>query len=153
VTAPKDILDGLVANLQAIPALVLLMGNSASNIIAYNDEWPKKVDLLEAVRDLLPGQMLVAHQETGLGLLGRMEKWKHRFSIYLKPKGTMSAAWFQIVNGIPTTGGGLPMISTVVHPALTEMETPTIRRQFLPVGEYTVFDYFEISITFAERRP
>lgn len=129
------------------------MGGNAANIIAYNDEWPGKVDLLEAVRDLLVGQMLVAHQETGPGLLGRMEKWKHRLSIYVKPKGTMSAAWYQIVNGVPTTGDGLPMISTSVHANLTEMETPSIRRQFLPVNEFTVLDYFEISMTFAERRP
>ncbi len=150
--ATKTIQDGLVAKLRALAALVALMkdGNSA-NISAYIDEWPKKADLLEAVRDMDPGTILVAHQETGPANLARMEVWRHRFSVYLKPLGLMSDAWTQIVNGIPAGGDGLPMYMTEVVAGLHRMDTPSIRRQFLPVNEFTVIDYFEISISFAEK--
>lgn len=150
--APQTIQEALVAKFQAIPALVALMKDgSASNIFAYIDEWPGRIDLLEAVRNLQEGALLVAHQETGPANLGRMEAWTHRLSCYLKPVGTMSAAWDQIVNGIPTGGDGLPMYLTEVHAKLHRMNTPTLRRQFLPISEVTVIDYFEISISFAEK--
>ena len=71
--------------------------------------------------------------------------------MYLKPLGLMSDAWVQIVNGIPSGGDGLPMYLTEITAGLHRMDTPTIRRQFLPVNEFTVIDYFEISISFAEK--
>lgn len=150
--APKTIQDALIAKYRAIPALVALMKDgSSSNIAAYIDEWPKKADLLEAVRDMDPGTMLIAHQETGPANLARMEVWRHRFSVYLKPLGLMSDAWFQIVNGVSAGGDGLAMYLTEVTTGLHRMDTPSIRRQFLPVNEFTVIDYFEINISFAEK--
>ena len=150
--APLDIQNALVSKLQAIPALLLLVGSTAGNISAYVDEWPSRVDLLEAVRDMKPGEILVAHQETGPGQLARMETWRHRFSIYVKPLGKVSDVWYQFVNGIPTNGDGLKMLYTEsLDPTLHRMNTPSIRRQFLPVNEFTVLDYFEISVTFDER--
>lgn len=149
--APETIQNALVSKLQAIPALVALLSSSAT-ISAYVDEWPGKVDLLEAVRDLPEGSILIAHQETGPGQLAKMETWRHRLSLYVKPKGKMSDIWAQIVNGIPTNGDGLKMLYTEsLDAALHRMNVPTIRRQFLSVDQFTVIDYFEISVTFDEK--
>lgn len=138
--------------LRAIPSLVALMDGDAANISAHVDEWPQKVDLLEAVREMTPGTLIVAHQETAPGQLQRMETWRHRFSLFLKPKGKMSAAWAQIVNGIPTNGDGLPMLYTEsLHPNLHRMNPPAIRRQFTPIDQFTVVDYFEINVVLDEK--
>lgn len=150
--APETIQDALVAKLRAIPELVALFSSSAQ-ISSYIDEWPGKIDVLEAVRALEEGSMLVAFQETGTGRLDRMETWKHRLSIYLKPKGKMSDAWYWFVNGVPTGGDGLKMLYTKIHPGILRMNPPGIRRQFLTIdaANGVVIDYFEISVVLDEK--
>lgn len=150
--APETIQNTLVTKLRAIPALVALF-SSAAAIDAYIDQWPGKVDVLEAVRALEEGSLLVVYQECGVGRLDRMETWKHRLSLFLKPKGKMSDAWYQIVNGVPTGGDGLKMLYTQLHPAIQRMNPPTLRRQFLTIdaANGVVIDYFEISVVLDEK--
>ena len=127
-------------------------GGNSANIFAYVDEYPGKVDVLEAVRAMKAGSMMVAHQETGPGQLARMETWRHRVSVFVRPLGKVSDAWGQFVNGVPTTGDGLKMLYTEsINSALHRMNVPTLRRQFLPINEFTVLDYYEILVTFDEK--
>lgn len=152
--APETIQNALVDKLRAIPALVALFGGNAANISAYIDQWPGKIDVLESVRAQEEGTLLVVFQETSAGQLNRRETWRHRLSLYLKPSGKMSDAWYQIVNGIPTNGDGLKMLYTdSLNPALNRINTPSIRRQFLTVdaANGVVIDYFEINITIDEK--
>ncbi len=149
--APETIQNALVTAYRDIPALVALMASSAA-IRAYVDEFPGKTDLLREIREAEAGSLIIAHLETGPGLLNRMEAWKHRFAAYVKPKGKMSAVWAEMVNGIPASGDGLPMLLTEsLNPKLHRMDTPRIVRQFLQVTETSVIDYFEVTLSFAEK--
>lgn len=155
MTKVKDIIDGIVSKLQAIPQLVALMESAnASNIAAYHDQWPQKTDLLESVRQMQPGRILVAHQSSGPGNLGRLEWWRHTFTIYLKPIGYMSDAWYWMINGVPTNGDGLSMLHTEsIASGLQRMEIPSIQRKFIAAdasNPYFLVDYFEITLTFGE---
>lgn len=145
----------MVSKLRAIPALVALMANGdATRIAAYIDQYPGKVDILEAIRAMDDGSLLVVFQETAPGTLSKRETWRHRLSLFLKPVGKMSDAWVQIVNGVPTNGDGLKMLYTEsLNSALHRMNPPGIRRQFLTIdaANGVVIDYFEISITFDEK--
>lgn len=150
--APKTIQNALVDKLRAIPELVALF-SSADKISAYIDQWPGKVDVLEAVRSLEEGSLLVVYQECAEGRVGRMETWKHRLSLYLKPMGEMSDAWYWMVNGIPAGGDGLKMLYTQIHPAIQRMNPPRLIRQFLTIDAASgvVIDYFEISVVLDEK--
>lgn len=147
--SPETLLTGLVGRLNAIAALVALC---PAGITAYVDEYPNPVDLMKAIREMPQGSILAAHQETGPGQLNRRETWRHRVSLYIRPAGKVSDAWFLIVTGVPTGGDGLKMLYTgAVHSALHRMNIPTIRRQFLAIDQFTTLDYFEVEITFDEK--
>ena len=89
-----------------------MANGDATRITAYVDQYPGKVDLLEAIQQLEDGSLMVVFQETAPGSLSRLETWRHRLSLFLKPVGKMSDAWVQIVNGVPTNGDGLKMLYT-----------------------------------------
>ena len=157
MVTPKTIIDDFVSRLRAIPALVALMeGGSASNITGYYDEWPQKTDLLSAVREMQPGRLMVAHESSGPGNIGALEWWRHRITIYLKPLGLMSDAWYQIVMGVPTNGDGQPMLYTdSIAAPCRRSEVPTIQRRFIAAdinNPFFLIDYFEITWTLGEGR-
>lgn len=151
--APETIQNALVSKLRAIPELVALFGDG-NQISAYIDQFPGKIDVLEAVRAQEEGSLLVVWQETSPGQINRRETWRHRFSLFLKPRGKVSDAWYWIVQGVPANGDGLKMLYTEsLNPALNRINTPAIRRQFLTVdaANGVVIDYFEINITIDEK--
>lgn len=155
--APKTIIDDFVSKLRAIPALVALMESGlAANISGYHDEWPTDTDLLRVIREMKPGRIIVAHASTGPGNVGALEWWRHRLTIYLKPLGLMSDAWYQIINGIPTNGDGLSMLLTgSIAAPCRRIEIPSIERRFIAPdinNPFFLIDYFEITWTFGEGR-
>lgn len=148
---PSTLGAAYVARLQAISALVTLMGGTTGNIQQYDDNYPTVVDYLKAVREMTTPGILVAHQETGPGKLASMEVWRHRYTAVVKPNGKISDVWALLVNGVPAGGDGLKMLSTAVHPSVFRMDIPILKRQFLPISEVAVLDYYEVTITFIER--
>jgi hypothetical protein len=148
---PETIQTALESKLRAIPALVTLMASSA-DIAAYVDEWPTKSNLTEAITQQRVGSILIAHLETSPGQLNRMETWRHRFALYIKPKGKMSAIWKQLVDGVPTNGDGLSMLRTEsLNSKLHSMNVPSCVRRFQSISDTTILDYFEVSYTFDEK--
>lgn len=146
MTSPDAIRSAFVGKLRAIAALVALLGADDDNVVEYVEE--DEGDSFAAIATLRPDQVLVIYQGT-LPMTER-QLWRHSFSIILRPRGSPAAVFKQIVDGVPTGGGGLSMLYETVVAGVLPMEVPTMSRRVIPVGENSSFDYWEITTAFIE---
>jgi len=151
VIDPALISAAIVSKLQAISTVVSEV-EVASNISAYEDDFPGSVSLFSAIAELSNPRILVVWNGSGPGQLARMEVWKHRFSLILKSRNKYTTLWAAIANGIPTGGDGLNFRKTTIHANCLPMDTPTCDRRTLLLTEQTTIDYFEVQFGLTERR-
>lgn len=147
---PTVLVNAQVDLLRLIPELVTDMGGDADRISAYVDTFPTKVDLTFAIQRMQSPSLLVVWQGTGVGILQKNEVWKHRFSWILR--GADPATVFtHSINGIPSDGRGYKMLRHPLHDYAYSMDVPDANRRSLLIGNDTVIDYFEISVSYAEK--
>jgi hypothetical protein len=119
---PADVVDALVAKLQAVPDLVTELGGDPGSISAYVDVYPSATNLPKAVTTMPSSSILVVYDSWGIGSEGGYHPMNHRVEIYMRPRdgGSYSKLSTLLVNGIPT-GQPLPMINLQIDPGLLPM--------------------------------
>jgi hypothetical protein len=144
---PADLRSGLVAALRDIPAVVTLVG-SAQNIREYEEE--ENGDLLNTIFGLPVPTILVVYQGSNAAG-GPRSLWQHQVSLIVRTATSPTALFAAIVNGVRTTGGGLPLVHDTIHASYSPMAIPAMRRAFIPVSERSSKDYWEITTSFISR--
>ncbi len=147
------LVDNLVATLRDIPELVAEMGGDPERIVAYHDQYPKKVSLVHALHSMPAPSILVVWQGTAPGSFGGFDVWKHQVSLFLRARETFDGdpptpyyrLFRLITKGVPKSSGQ-QMLNTSIHPDCHPMDLPSIARQTDAEG----LDYFEVPITFTE---
>ncbi len=150
MTNPNDLIDALVAKLRAISALVIAVGQ-AGYILAYKDNYPNNVNLVEALVELRTPGIMIVWRGSGPANSARREVWQHQFSIFIKAVGEAADFWDLIVDGVPAGGDGLKMLRTEIHPNVGQMNTPSIARRSLPISQFATLDYFEATLSLNEK--
>lgn len=149
----SELVDNLVATLRDIPELVDQMGGDPERIVAYHDQYPKKISLVRELHAMPAPSMLVVWQGTQPGSFGGFDVWKHQLSLFLRAResfdGDPPTPYYRmfrlITKGVPTQSGQ-QMLNTQIHPNCHPMDLPSITRQTDAEG----LDYFEVPITFTE---
>jgi len=154
---PADLVDAIVAALQDIPEFVTEMNSEPDRISAYHDQFPARVNLGQAIYQMDPPSTLVAWRETAPGSVGRMEMWKHSFSVYFRPKEHAAGDDYGygklmglLINGVPTSGTGQKLLNEPIHASCFPMDVPTFARNTLMVTQDSSIDYFEVRLTLTE---
>jgi hypothetical protein len=159
---PGDLVNALVTKMQLVEGLVREVGSDPQKIYVYQHNFPRTMTLEDAVYQMPPGSMMVAWEGTGPGRLDRMEVWKFRLGIYVKPaeRPNIDAAysvyqlWDNFINGVPVGEGcdGQKMLRTEIHDDFWPMDTPSITAQSGRTPESgATFEYFKISVTFTQK--
>ncbi len=153
MTNSAELVTALVMALRDIPELVTAMEGDRDRISGYYDHYPDESNIRLAIARMRPPAILVAWQGTVPGRSGPAEAWRHLFSLYLRAGQTAyTRLWHLIVNGVPASGDGQPMLFTEVHPDCYPIDTPSIRRNTLVIAaENVMLDYFEISTSLTEK--
>jgi hypothetical protein len=146
---PEDLVDELVALLRAVPALVTAMGEDATRIYGYDDEYPQTTNLPRAIHKMASPSVMVVYAGFGIGSMGRGQPINHAVTICVRPGP--DASIFDIgkllVDGTPT-GQAVAMIYLTVDTALDPMEVEgRYNRQVDAEG----VEYWELNISFNEK--
>lgn len=154
---PDDLLDNLVAALQAVPDLVRAMGSEADRIFAYKDVYPVSNSLRDAIMTLRSPSIMVAWN--GASLAGEIQRWRHRIGIYVRaglevaedpedddvtPLG-FNGICYHLWNGRKTSSD-LPIKYLTIHASCNPMNPAEITR----VVDEQGIDYFEFATSFDE---
>jgi hypothetical protein len=96
---PSEVVDALVAMLQAIPDLVDALNGDSNLIYAYLDTYPQNVDREKAVHDMPSPSVMVRYEGTFQG----MPATTHRVLIICRPGSDASGAdlAYLVLAGIP----------------------------------------------------
>ena len=149
----SELVNNLVALLRVIPALVAEIGDDASRIYAYHDQYPKRSSLALAIHQMPAPSIMAAWQGTAPGSFGGNDVWKHQVTLYLRSRETFDGdpptAYYRlfrlITKGVPESAG-MPMLNVTVHPSCYPMDVPSIQRATDAEG----LDYFEVQMSFVE---
>lgn len=154
---PADLVDAIVAALQDIPEFVTEMDGDAARISAYHDQFPTRSNLALAIYQMDPPSTLVIWRETAPGSAGRMEVWKHSFSVLFRPREHVAGDDYGygklmelFVNGVPSSGTGQKLLNEPIHASCWPMDVPTFARSTLMVTQDSALDYFEVRLTLTE---
>jgi hypothetical protein len=156
MTNSSDLLDNIVTSLQAIPALVTLLGASTA-IDQYRTAWPNDADVRLAIWRMKPPGIRAHYRGTRAGRFGNIPSRVHYFSLFVRagagPQDALSI-WDLVINGVPTSGGGLPWRYVPIHDNCDMVDAPEMQPRTLVVtsgGEETVLDYHEITFGLTEK--
>jgi hypothetical protein len=162
VINPKTILGEWVTALQALPALLTMLGNDPTKIQFYTENatvfgQATQNNIRLAVLSMPPGSVMVVWQGTRPGRLGSALVFVHDFSLYLKaPENSPNVGYEDmfnaIVNRVPTNGS-LTMLHTPIDPNCEPMDfyLPAARRNTIVISEDgATFEYFEVSVALIE---
>ena len=149
---PGFILDAYVSMLRSIPEL----GNL--EIVAHHGNYPEDRALDDAIRQLHPGEIIVAWDGTSQAESpNRGAIWAHSFLAAVKTADTTagmsySAIWTAFVDGIPS-GGSVKALWYEFHPACHPINPPTASRAFTLTNMETGagVEYFDIRFTVTEK--
>jgi hypothetical protein len=144
----STIQTGIVNALRDIPALVVLVGGITTNIFAYEDEYPVRVDVFSAIDQMQPPSVMVVWQGTEPGDFNDARPWKHKFSLILMPDGKIATMAKTIIDGVVTSSGSR-FIEHLVVAAVDPSDTPLLQRQTVDIGDSTM-QYYEISLSYTE---
>ncbi len=103
MTSPTVGLNAIVTALKAMPALVTLLGEDPTRIVAYADS---RQGLGTAVNEMPIPSLLVTYDQTDLSSRG-LGPWDHYYSIYVRMVAGTTFAEFllAIMNGEPNGDG------------------------------------------------
>ena len=129
------------------------MDGDVERIYAYHDSYPKNVSLVHAMHAMPAPAIMAVWQGTEPGSFGGVDVWKHRVTLFLRARETVSGdpptAYYRlfrrITKGIPTAAG-VEMLNATVHSSCQPMDLPMIQRQTDAEG----LDYFELLLSFTE---
>ena len=149
----SELVNNLVALLRDIPELVAEVGDDASRIYAYHDQYPKRSSLALAIHQMPAPSIMAAWQGTVPGSFGGNDVWKHQVTLYLRSRETFDGdpptAYYRlfrlITKGVPESAG-MPMLNLTIHPSCYPMDVPSIQRATDAEG----LDYFEVQMSFVE---
>lgn len=143
---PSTLIDSLVTALRAIPELVALLEGNANNVVAYKRTYPASLQLEQAIHELNPPAVMVAHLRT---IFGR--NIEHQFVFVLRSKGSPDEMFTAIRESVPTGYGGVKFKRAQVQP---EVGVPLLQQyspRSLLIGEATVIEVYEIVLSLFER--
>lgn len=146
---PADLVAALVTALRDIPAYVTEMNGDASNIFAYEDQFPTTASVQQAIAKMTPPQTMVVFEGTSQGNFDRNEVWKHRISIIQRAYGKSTTLWHLFVNGIPASGTQRLFYTNILSTCMP-MDIPSVQRVPLLVSQDAIIDFYQISATFTE---
>jgi hypothetical protein len=147
---PSDVVDALVAMLQAIPDLVDALNGDSSLIYAYLDTYPQNVDREKAVHDMESPSVMVVYEDFGIGSEGQAATTNHRLTIYARPAADVSGSdlAYLIVSGVPTGEPTNLITSAEIHSDLLPMR---MDGRFGPQRDVEGVEYWSASISFNEK--
>jgi len=111
------LLTAVHAKILAIPEVTEDLGEE--NILLLGDDaLGEYISLADAIKNLLPPQMLIGHVGSYWGLRGRVTRWKHQFGIWINVEEQTQAyaVWSHIINGTPT-GDSVQFEELELHPS------------------------------------
>lgn len=158
---PDNLVSAWVTTLQSVPDLMTALGNSASSVLGYCDQFPQQSNLRRALLEQPPGSILVVYTGTDTVRIGNGGAWafRHRFSFMVRAPEVRDSGvsyaqiWSLFVNGVPR-GTSLPLIHTEIDPACDAMdrEGPKAARNSLLVSvDGATIDYFEFTASLIEK--
>jgi hypothetical protein len=142
---PSTLVDDLVAVLRAIPGVVSLV-SSSSNIAGYQRDYPANTNLVQAIAEMNPPSILVAHTRTGFSRL-----IDHQFTITLRPRGKADDLFVAIREGIPTGYTGEKFKRTIINASCHPPQIQQYQSRVLPISDTAVIEIQEIIISLTER--
>lgn len=149
MTDPAEIGAGFLAKLRDIAALVAELGGDEDRIGFFEDVFPGTASKAFAIGQMNAPSMMLTFEGTTPGNFNRMEVWKHRFALLMRPLGKATTLWTLVVNGIPV-GETLRMMYLAPHANCYPMDVPSVQRNSLLVGDGAIIDYYEAQIVFTE---
>jgi len=148
ITDPSALRAALVAQMKGIEELVTLVRENDANILEYVEN--ENGDLFSRIQSLAPPKILVyldgiepqrfpAKLAIAIGIAIRADD----------PTGIYSA----MLQGISTADGadGQPLLCSTIHPNFDPMSIPSMGRRQIAVGQATIFEYWEMRLTFTDR--
>lgn len=155
----RVILDRVLAMLREIPAVMDSLESDA-NIYAYEDSYPNKMDLAEAIRAMGRPELMGACSGVGAGRRDGAEVWEHRFSLYISPRpsdedgGSPWDIWLAIANGKREPEAG-PALNTEwwnedVLAGAFLLTPPSVARRRLILSASEGKDYLEVTFAVQE---
>lgn len=152
--APATLSAAVTAKLQAIPELVTLLGGDASLVGCYETDYPDYNTSVELLNKLPSPSVTVMWGGTDAGNSKRAEVWQHSILVLIKStENNYSDYIVAIANGTPSSSSddGLRFIRTTIHPNCDPCGPFSAIRRQLYINERTAVDFFELSLTLAER--
>lgn len=143
---PDALLDTLVAMLQDIEVLDNLV--PAQSIRAYHHDYPTAANAVQAVNQLKPPSIMVAHTETRIGR--RLNGIEHHFCAYLRPQGRVGPVFLALRDGVVATQETkfkFSVVDSECHPP----DILGVVARTIWVSEQSSIDYHEIPIVLTER--
>jgi hypothetical protein len=142
----STLIDNVVTALQAIPGVVSLLGNSAANVRAYKRSYPLRVSLEQAVHEMNPPSIMVAHLRTFFA-----RNIDHQLAIFMKPTGSPDDLFAAIREGIPAGFGGVPfkraLINQACHPPFIQQYSP----RAIAISDGAFIEIYEATLSLTER--
>jgi len=144
---PDTLLGYLVTAMKANATLVALTGASTANITSYSANYPTKVELYTAVRDINPPGVLVAWTGTDIG--ARSNGISHLFSAFLAPRGKVAPMFVALREGL-IGSSGVKFKRYELNTAVHYVDVLGCFSRQLIVGE-AIFEYYEVPMRITER--
>ncbi len=151
---PQVLLDAIAEKLRLIPEL------ASVPVYTYDERYPINTDMLMAIYKLKAPGLLVIWRGSSPGAKDKMEAWRHSYSIVVRATTDVSVAtipsnvfdlWTVIMNSIPADGTNCNFRHSHLHPAVYQMQPPSILRQTMFVTPETRLDYYEIGLAYDEK--
>jgi len=152
MTKIADLLNAIVASLQAIPGLVTLLGD-ASHISAYRHQFPTSTSWALALHQLKPlPAILVLWRGQRSSAVGNIPSRAQDLSLLIRDgEGVdISDIWAAILDGVPTTGTGLKWMWEI-HDSVYMIREPELLLQTLQITDTAWLDYHEARFSLTEK--
>lgn len=143
---PTTLVTNLVTALQAIPGVVTLLENTAANVVGYSRNYPSRVNFEQAINEMNPPGILVAHLRTTFG-----RHIEHLFAIVLRPKGSPDALFAAIREGVPTGYGNVKFKRAQINPDCLPPHIDQYAPRLIIIGDNSFLEIHELQITMRER--
>lgn len=148
--------DALVASLRDIPELVSDLGGNTEAIQGLDVQSGMSRSVRESIAQMTDVSLLVAFRGCTPAARGTFERWRFQFTIAMRAPGEYELAqgthpgyyalFSHIIDGIPTSQGGLRWLDSTIHPDFD----PPIDPVFLPSQDGDGTEFWELGIALLE---